>query len=215
MELKTSSGATVASLDVDAVAGAAAIAKATITAPTPGNYTLVVTKLSTNANYLLGFEYEDSTRSEIRIVQCGVSGAVAADFSVTMNPWDGTNVMKAMAPDFVGISLMINDCVNGTVVGTYGTNLTTVANAFMGSADVALFTSNPVAVGSASMANQLTFAAQVASVAVSTGASLVDVHRRVLGSYELDPTRYTDLLHTGPTGTDILAAVSSNLIATQ
>ncbi len=193
---------------VNASNATAAIGSVTLTAASVGTHTLNVIKSGTTTVQIVGFEFSDSTKKEIQIIQMGFSGAKALDFVSTSNPWDAGSLIQSLTPDLTIISLNINDWNAPTTLGdtatagTYIHSLQAIINSAQVSGDAMLLTGDPSAVASyASLATQQTYVDAQIARAAAQGAEALDIWRGI-GSYEAATGFYVDTLHPGPVGTD-------------
>ena len=174
---------------------------------------LVITKTNATANQICGIEFWDSAVNDVRIVQCGGSGAKAGDFSANTNPWDGLNEVTALAPDLTIINYGINDWNAATATGTFTTAIQSWITAAKVTGDVLIMTGYPTAAATTALATQQTYV-DILVAQAGAGVVALDSWRR-LGSYETAGVFYADTLHPNGFGyTDAaMSMVGASLIA--
>lgn len=174
---------------------------------------LVITKTTANATHICGVEFWDSAINDVRIVQCGGSGAKAGDFAASANPWDGLNEITALAPDLTIINYGINDWNAATATVTFTTAMQSWITAAKVTGDVIVMTGYPTAAATTALATQQTYV-DILVAQAGAGVVALDSWRR-LGSYETAGDFYADTLHPNGFGyTDAaMSMVGASLIS--
>lgn len=153
-----------------------------------GAHTLNIIKVGTtacNIKALLAYNTSLTTgyNDEIQIIQAGHSGAKAADFAVSTNPWDGINEILAVAPDLTYIQISINDWVNATNVAAFKASVQLLIDAAKVTGDVILSTDCPSSTASTSTVVQMQYVNAIYELAVTNNTLVLDLYAR-LSSYD-------------------------------
>lgn len=181
--------------------GSNAMPSVTVSNTTPGLNTLNLVKNNATSINILGFQFYDSTKSQVRIIPAAWPGGKAADLSPNANPWDGTSQITAVAPDLTIIDCTINDWNAATTIGdsvtagTYIYQINLMVQAAKVTGSVLLVSGAPSSIsGNAALAVQQTYVDALSTYASANGCAFLDNWRRMI-SYELATAFYSDALH--------------------
>lgn len=189
--------------NVDGNNAAGIMTSVTVAAGSPGSHALTITKGSGLGNSIYGVQAYDSTNKCVEVIPWGISGSRVGDgMGATAAGSDSLTFLQTFAPDFTLINLSINEWIQAGDVGTYKTNLTTLATAAKVSGDVGFMTGFPTQASSYPLGAQQAYVAAVAEVAGLTGSALHNSWG-LFGSRETDTSLYADTIHPAGSGYEL------------
>lgn len=171
-----------------------ALANVVITV-TPGSNTLKVARVSGTVK-IVGYEAYLSTQATVDVINSGVGGVVAANFTGNggSKPYGLPTVLATFAPDAIFVQMDNNDAISGTSTTTYKSEITSLLTGGAVSTDPFLIAQEPC--GSAGGCNSSTLPPYiVAQQQVAAASSLPFVNQVArITSYDnvLTPLGYSN-----------------------
>lgn len=168
---------------------------------TPGSNTLNIKRVSGTA-VIIGVEPYLSTLSTINIINCGIGGIIASDYTAGSKAYNTNTAWNAVSPDLTIIQLDNNDAIAGTVVSAYKTAITSIITG-SNNGDCLLVAQVPYGAAGGTVANLAAYIVALEQIAVASSVPLID-QTKWITSYDsvLTPIGWSnnDGLHASPLG---------------
>jgi lysophospholipase L1-like esterase len=163
---------------------------------------------------ILGVRAYNSTASTIEVINAGGSGAVAADYDGTANPWDAPNMIQnGVIPGLTIYTVGINDWVNATNIDAYEASVRVTLTAAQAVGDAIIVIPAPSAVSTAPAAIQALYIQRLYSIGASLGIDVIDLSQRWISQEDgLANGFYVDTLHPSGLGYSDWAQLLANRI---
>jgi len=172
-------------LDIDggsatsvATAGVTATLSQTKTASL-GTHTVNITPTTIGQGIdIVGIDCYNSAAPDVRVWNCGRSGAIASDLALAGNAIQSLTVLQTVAPDLTVLNIGINDMVAATSQSSYQASINAIITGARVTGDIVLMVPTPIDPGNATQDLQNQFRAWLLDLAKSNSAPLIDMSAR-------------------------------------
>lgn len=194
---------------------ATAILRTTILTTTLGSHSInlsTAVPANNSTQQFNSFVAYNSAVKKFNMLNCGLNGALVANFNSTAAAWNTLKVIQNWPPDLVIIMIGINDWVNSTVLATYTTNLNLIINAAKnGGSSVIVMSPPPSNSTVKSYAFQATYVAAMKAAAIAASVPFIDIWNLCGGTWNTGCPMSDNLHPTAPGYVQIAGYVQTAL----